>query len=234
MKPFIFLLLITGMACNSPMKNNEQSGVDSSQDNGSAGLTNDPASSAAGGNANAGNPTQPGEEGSNVNKGANPGISKVIRYNNYKYAVVPKGDGTGRSVIVAATNLKGDTTKGDSTVIHDVKGSLHETVVTDLDRDKNPEVFIFTYSDGTEATGSVYGITYINRKPVRIFSGDIEKEELEGYRGRDSFYIKQPFLMRQYPVYAQTDPDGKPTGGKRTVKYSLTKGPNGYLMKESN
>ncbi|MVT12188.1 hypothetical protein [Chitinophaga tropicalis] len=232
MRRLIFLLLIAGAACNSPMKTKEQLAQDSSQVNSSPGAATTPASSAAGGNANAGNPTQPGEEGSNVNKGPGNAVSKVMRYNNYKYTVVPKGDGTARSVIIAATDMKGDTTKSDSTVIYDVKGMLSESIVADLNHDKYPEVFFFTYSAGSEATGSVYGITYVRNKPVRIFSGDVDREDLKGYRGRDSFYIKAPYLMRQYPVYEKSDPDGQPGDGKRTIKYALEKEANVYKLKE--
>ena len=236
MKPIICFLLIFGIACNSPMKSKKEIDADSSsiaQEDASQSAAANPSQNAAGGTANAGSASAPGEEESNVRKGGTEPISNMLRFKDHKYAIVSKGDGTDRSIIVAATNLKGDSSKADSTVIRDVKGMLQKTAIEDLDNDKNPEIYLFTTSAGTQATGSVYGVTYINNKAFRIFSGDVENPDLKGYRGRDSFYIQQRQIVRTYPVYADADPESKPSGGKRTIKYALKKQANGYMLREA-
>jgi hypothetical protein len=174
-----------------------------------------------------------GEEQSNVIKGGTEAVSGTLRFKDHRYAIVSRGDGTGRSITIADSDLKGDSSKADSTVIRDVKGMLQRTTIEDLDNDKNPEIYLFTASSGTEATGSVYGVTYINNKAFRIFSGDVEAPDQKGYRGRDSFYIQQRQIVRTYPVYSDSDPNSKPSGGKRTIRYMLTKQPNGYMLKEA-
>ncbi|SFO72080.1 hypothetical protein SAMN05428949_6331 [Chitinophaga sp. YR627] len=234
MKPIIYFLLICGIACNSPLKSKqEMSDSASSQENATQAASSNSSENASGGTANAGSAPAPGEESSNVTKGGNEAVSKTLRYKNYKYAIVSKGDGSGRTITIADTDTKIDSLKADSTTIHDVKGILQQTAIDDLDNDKNPEIYLFTYADGTEHTGSVYGITYINNKGVRIFSGDVDDPELKGYRGRDSFYVQQKHIVRTYPVYGESDPDGKPSGGKRTIKYKLTKQGNSYMLKEA-
>lgn len=236
MKPIICFLLIFGIACNSPMKSKKEIDADSSsiaQEDASQSAAANPSQNAAGGTANAGSATAPGEEESNVRKGGTEPISNMLRFKDHKYAIVSKGDGTGRSITIAATNLKGDSSKADSTVIRDVKGMLQKSAIEDLDNDKNPEIYLFTTSVGSQATGSVYGVTYINNKAFRIFSGDVENPDLKGYRGRDSFYIQQRQIVRTYPVYADADPESKPSGGKRTIKYALKKQANGYMLREA-
>ncbi|WP_343672151.1 hypothetical protein [Chitinophaga sp.] len=145
---------------------------------------------------------------------------------NYKFVVRVKGDGTERTITVASQDLRGDTTKpaADSTVIHDVKGKVTSTAVSDLDGDGNPEVFAFTKSDGTDAVGSVYGLTFIQHKPVRIFSGDVDNNDsIEAYKGNDTFYIRQPYVVRKFLA-------GK---DMKTVKYSLKQENQKYILKEA-
>jgi len=241
MKPIIYFLLICGMACNSPMKSKDQMASDSSSagtnvmEDATQAASSNQSQNASGGTANAGSGVAPGEEDANVVKGGNEPVSNVLRFKDHKYAIVSKGDGTGRTLIIADTDLKGDTLKAaDSTVIHDVKGKLGKTAVEDLDNDSHPEIYLFTYGEGTELTGSVYGVTYAGGKAVRIFSGDIDNVSgLKGYRGRDSFYIQQRQIVRSYPVYAETDPESKPSGGRKTIKYTLIKQGNSYRLREA-
>lgn len=236
MKPIICFLLIFGIACNSPMKSKKELDADSSsaiQEGASQSAAANPSENAAGGTANTGSAMAQGEEQSNVIKGGTAPVSRMLRFKDHKYAIVSKGDGTGRSITIADTNLKGDSSKADSTVIRDVTGILQKTSIEDLDNDKNPEIYLFTASSGTDATGSVYGVTYINNKAVRILSGDVAAADKKGYRGRDSFYIQQRQIVRTYPVYSANDPDGKPSEGKRTIRYALKKQPDGYMLKEA-
>jgi len=239
MKPIVYFLLICGIACNSPMKDNSQAAGDSSgtntMDEATQAASSNSSQNASGGTANAGSGVAPGEEDANVVKGGNEPVSNMLRFKDRKYSIVTKGDGTGRTLVIASTDLKAkDTLRADSTVIHDVKGVLGKTTVEDLDNDKNPEIYLFTYGTGTEATGSVYGVTYIGGKAIRIFSNDVDNiSDLKGYRGRDSFYVQQREIVRSYPVYTETDPESKPSGGKKTIKYTLTKQGNSYRLKEA-
>ncbi|WPV65554.1 hypothetical protein [Chitinophaga sp. LS1] len=151
--------------------------------------------------------------------------SGVMVKGNYKFVVKVSGDGSGRSLMISSQDLRGDTTKPapDSTVIYDVKGKVTNMDVSDLDGDGNPEVFAFTKSDGTDAEGSVYGLTFIQHKAVRIFSGDVDKDSIPGYNGRDTFFIQQHYLVRKFP-------DGKQL---KTIRYALKKDNQRYILKEA-
>lgn len=151
--------------------------------------------------------------------------SGVMVKGNYKFVVKVNGDGTERTLMISSQDLRGDTTKPaeDSTVIHDVKGKVTNMDVSDLDGDGNPEVFAFTKSDGTDAEGSVYGLTFIQHKAVRIFSGDVDKDSIPGYSGKDTFYIQQPYVVRKFPAGKQL----------KTIKYALKKDNQRYILKEA-
>lgn len=229
--PFYFCcVLITGIACNAPISNDQQSDS-TNADEATESADRNRSNNASGGTANAGSALSAGEVGNNA-AGSNM-ASQITRFEGHKYAVLSKGDGTGRSLVVAATNLKGDTSKADSTNIPDVKGVLQQTAVADLDKDGNPEVYCFTRSEGTEATGNVYALTFVNGRAVQIQQADMDLVNKKGYRGRDSFYVKQPYLLRTYPVYGSDDVNAGPSGGKQTVKYALKKDNGSYMLKEA-
>ena len=156
-------------------------------------------------------------------------VTKTVVSGGHRYTVLTKGDENLRSLKVAVVDLKGDTTKADSIDIRDIKGFLKDVAVADLDRDGNPEVYCFTQSKGTEISGSVYGIAYLNGKAVTIQPGSIDNSTVEGYKGQDSFYVQAPYLMRTYPLYKEGDVDAAPSGGKKTIKYKLEK----YTLVES-
>lgn len=240
----VFSLMMI-FACNSPMKSKQEmnNGSDQQSDNGEAGGT---AGGAAplGGNAAVG-AGGAGGQAAGTSGGPTPGVtgggssavSPAMRDAGHKYSVTQKGDGGARTLIFAAMNLKTDTTRGiaDSTYVKDVKGDLEKTQLIDANNDHNPDIICFTRSQGTqddEQAGSVYGVTYINNKGIPILPGEAEKSDLPGYRGRDSFYVQPPYIIRSYQSYKPGDPSGAPTGGKQTVKYTLEKRAGGYMLKQ--
>lgn len=200
------LAVMAAMACNEPVKNPAQ--MQEERD---------------------ANPSQPSSEevatqAQQFAKAEGMRSSGTMIQGHYKIVVKVNGDGTGRTIMIAAQDMRGDTTKPtrDSTIIHDVKGKVTNTAVSDLDKDGNPEVFTFTKSDGTDAVGTIYGVTFINHQPVRIFSGDVDNE-IQDYKGSDTFYIQQPYVVRKYLAEKEM----------KTVKYALKKDNQKYILKEA-
>lgn len=197
------VIFLAALACNEPMKSKDQQEQDAA--------ATQPSSESIAGEA------QRQKEEAGVTS------SETMLKGNYKFAIRVHGDGTDRTIMIASQDVRGDTTKpSDSTIIHDVKGRVTSSAVSDLDNDGNPEVFCFTKSEGTEAVGSVYGITFIDHKPYRIFSGDVEKDSIAGYQGRDTFFIQQSHLVRKFPA-------GKEL---KTIKYSLKREQQRFTLKE--
>jgi hypothetical protein len=168
------------------------------------------------------NAPSPSEQIANAkNEAREEAVTKTAVLGEHKFTVLSKGDGTIRSLMVAAVNLKGDTTKADSTEIHDVKGFLKSVAVADLDKDGNPELYCFTQSKGTEMAGSVYALSFKNDKGTAITTDSLEKIDMKGYKGQDSFYVQPPYLVRTYPLYKEGEVNA---AGKQTTKYILKNG----------
>lgn len=173
------------------------------------------------------NAPSPSEQIANAkNEAREEAVTKTAILGEHKFTVLSRGDGTIRSLMVAVVNLKGDTTKADSTEIRDVKGFLKNVAVADLDKDGNPELYCFTQAKGTERAGSVYALSFKNDKGTAIKTDSLDKTDLKGYKGQDSFYVEPPYLVRTYPLYKEGEIN---VDGKQTTKYILK---NGVLIEK--
>jgi hypothetical protein len=144
---------------------------------------------------------------------------------------------TGKKIIVKETHPEGLSSSTIEIIPSDFRNShaviLEKTdpvsgiELTDLDNDGFEELFIFTQSAGSGSSGSVYG--YASDKDERLVKIGIEpasEEEyseggdLEGYMGHDSYHFEKGMLVREFPVYRNTDSNAIPTGGTKKVYYT--------------
>lgn len=156
-------------------------------------------------------------------------MRKTLMAGDQRFTIISEGDGTLRSLKVAAVNMKGDTTKVDSLELHDIKGFLKDAATADLDKDGNPEIYCFTESKGGEISGSVYAVAYVHGEGVNIKPGTVNNVDLKGYKGQDSFYIQPPYLVRSYPVFEGDNPT---SSKKQVMKYALRKHNGEYILTE--
>lgn len=97
-----------------------------------------------------------------------------------------------------------------------------EAYVKDFDKDKNPEIIIYTEGGGNGGHRFLYLFEYENEKILTKdfprLPADIEKF----YSGRDKYEVKENSIERTYPAYLTDDSNCCPTGGdcKITYKYS--------------
>jgi len=140
-------------------------------------------------------------------------VTKVVKSGDLRFTVRSDGDATLRGLKVATVNMKGDTTKVDTTDIPDIKGYLKDVAVADLNKDGFPELYCFTTSKGGDMSGSVYAFTYLKDKAVSIDSRSINEQSEKA----DSFYVKAPYLMRTF--------------ADSSLKYTLLKHDNKFELK---
>ncbi|ASZ13367.1 hypothetical protein CK934_21565 [Chitinophaga sp. MD30] len=213
-------------ACNNPI-GKQQPGGDSS-------------GAAAGGAADS------GKVGAPAPKSEAPPLQKTVTYKDHKFTVLSKGDENVRDLILAVTDMKGDTTKADSIVQRDVKGHLNNVAVADLDKDGHPEIYCFSTSSGTDKYGLVYGFVYDGKSAIRITPPELDSNLRDSYKGGDTFYLQAPYLVRSFPVNKEADPN-IPTKGqdanaalntrsketKKTLRYRLQKSADGYYLQQA-
>ncbi|MBC6607077.1 hypothetical protein H8B13_09620 [Hymenobacter sp. BT188] len=102
-----------------------------------------------------------------------------------------------------------------------VSGVVTEAVITDLNQNELPEILIFVRGVGANPLGQVYGFEFAEQEWERFQLPTLPPEAADGYQGFDLFRIADNYLMRTFPVYRLTDSPTLPSGGQRTVRYTL-------------
>jgi hypothetical protein len=105
---------------------------------------------------------------------------------------------------------------------------VNKVELYDLDNNGFEELYIFTQSAGSGSGGNFY--VYASDKDERLIKignqKEIDKEYLEGgnfegYMGHDTYRLYKGVLIREFPVYNETDINLKPTGGTKKLFYHL-------------
>jgi len=110
-----------------------------------------------------------------------------------------------------------------STTSEELEGKIVDAWNMDLDSDGNPEIFI-------QSTGGEEGTAlklYVYEFSEGGSSQEIKFPELTSatkkkYRGRDSVYIKEGALYREFPLYDEKDTAGIKSLDKKVVEYKLS------------
>ena len=127
-------------------------------------------------------------------------------------------DSTGAYLILRSdsTHLKYKSTTGE------LDGKIEDAWNMDLDSDGNPELFIQANTKGKDSHLNMYVYEFgKDGNPQQIRFPDLSASMKKGYKGKDSIYIKDGKLMREFPLFIDTDAENKPSGGKRTIEYHL-------------
>ena len=127
--------------------------------------------------------------------------------------------------------------RSDSTHMNyrSITGELDGTIVDawdmDLDSDGNPELYIQSKGDGEGSYLNMYIYEYNESgSNQQIRFPDLNGSLKKGYMGKDSVYVKDGKLMREFPLYSTEDTVSKATGEIRRLEYSLRS--NGLNVRE--
>ena len=118
-------------------------------------------------------------------------------------------------------------------VVRSIEGQIARAEVADLDADGSPEIYLYIASADTPARGSLVAYSANRRKSLSNIHLPAEPQALSranGYRGLDEFAVVENTLVRRFPVYRDSDPDGAPTGGMRQFQYKLKKGEASWVL----
>ncbi|RBL91294.1 hypothetical protein DF182_01330 [Chitinophaga flava] len=158
-------------------------------------------------------------------------FSMDTTFHEYHFSIFTRGDATMRNLYVGIGSVK-DTTRADTVVEKDIKGTIANVTVADLDNDGKPEVYVFTTSSGTDQYGKVYGLAILGRRAVEINTDAIDSLAEKDYRGRDSFYVSGKELVRTFPAFRGDEEVELKSDSIRMVRYKLIKSGNTYVLKE--
>jgi len=115
------------------------------------------------------------------------------------------------------------------TTTGDLIGTIVDVFNTDMDLDGNPEIIIEAKGTDTSNYINVYAFEYTNGHAEKLDFPYLTKQQRQGYRGEDNFYVQEGKLMREFPLF---DAGAKPTGQKRQLEYGLRD--NEFTVKQVN
>ncbi|TQM51472.1 hypothetical protein BDE36_3250 [Arcticibacter tournemirensis] len=104
----------------------------------------------------------------------------------------------------------------------ELEGRINDAWNMDMDSDGNPEIFI--ESKGVEKGNYLNMYVYEfddNGTSRELRFPDLTSSTKENYRGKDSLYVKEGILYREFPLYDVKDTAGVKPTGKKILEYSL-------------
>lgn len=115
---------------------------------------------------------------------------------------------------------------------------VEEIFLEDLDKNGFDELYILTRSVGSGSYSSIYGFVSNNDKsvtslyvPENAENKNQSNDFFAGFRGHNTFSVKNGRLINTFPAYLPNDANSNPSGGKRKVIYALIAGETGWILK---
>ena len=143
------------------------------------------------------------------------------------------GWGRGAELIGGLLILRSDSVHSHYRSVSDeLEGRLVDTWNMDMDSDGNPEIFVHAVS-GDEGKPSLNLLVYefnSSGSAQKLHFPDLSSGTKKQYRGKDSLYVKEGSLMRQFPLFEETDTAGVKPAGMKLLEYRLRG--NSFSVKE--
>ncbi|HZY35127.1 MAG TPA: hypothetical protein VFE53_00680 [Mucilaginibacter sp.] len=115
------------------------------------------------------------------------------------------------------------------TTTGDLTGTIVDVFNTDMDLDGNPEIIIQAKGIDTNNYTNVYAFEFTNGHAEKLDFPRLTKQQRQGYRGEDNFYVQDGKLMREFPLF---DANAKANGQKRQLEYGMSD--NSLTVKDLN
>lgn len=102
-----------------------------------------------------------------------------------------------------------------------VRGSdpVTDAWLTDLDADQEPELILVTTSAGSGSYGRLQLYRSENKTLEALPLPKLNAPQLREYRGHDRFFLRDSLIVREFPIYRESDPNCCPSGGLRRHFY---------------
>lgn len=104
----------------------------------------------------------------------------------------------------------------------ELEGRIVDAWNMDMDTDGNPEIFIQAAGSGKDNYLSMYVFEFNDSGSYsEIRFPELRSSTKEIYRGKDSLYVKEGVLYREFPTFEEADTSGLKPTGKKIVEYKL-------------
>ncbi|WP_407431130.1 hypothetical protein [Arcticibacter sp.] len=113
----------------------------------------------------------------------------------------------------------------------ELEGKITDAWNMDMDSDGNPEIFIQAISGDADGNLLMYVYEFSDNGSAReIRFPDLTSATTKQYRGKDSVYVKEGSLFREFPLFESSDTSGVKAIGRKKLEY-LLRG-NSFSVKE--
>lgn len=113
----------------------------------------------------------------------------------------------------------------------ELEGKITDAWNMDMDSDGNPEIFVQATSGDADNDLTMYVYEFDDNGSSReIRFPDLTSTTRKQYRGKDSVYVKEGSLFREFPLFEISDTSGVKAVGKKKLEY-LLRG-NSFSIKE--
>lgn len=143
-------------------------------------------------------------------------LNQVLHFNDVTFDVSVKGTGSLKKLTIIIKSPE-----FSDTLIRIVNGKIYGVKTGDLNNNNLPEIYAFVIGRGNNARGSFIGFEFGSDEVVQLAFPEPNPKLMEGYIGQDSLFIQGKHLVRQFPVYSETDFSFNPTANTRVIEYSL-------------
>lgn len=104
----------------------------------------------------------------------------------------------------------------------ELKGKIVDAWNMDLDTDGNPELYIQASSESKDNYLNMYVYEFNdNGSYQQIRFPELSSSLKEGYLGKDSMYLREGKLIREFPVYSNQDTSIKKGSSVRKIEYAI-------------
>lgn len=113
----------------------------------------------------------------------------------------------------------------------ELEGKITDAWNMDMDSDGNPEIFVQATSGDADNDLTMYVYEFDDNGSSReIRFPDLTSSTRKQYKGKDSVYVKEGSLFREFPLFESSDTSGVKAVGKKKLEY-LLRG-NSFSVKE--
>ncbi|MBC8052494.1 MAG: hypothetical protein H7Y13_05480 [Sphingobacteriaceae bacterium] len=109
-----------------------------------------------------------------------------------------------------------------STISEELEGDIIDAWNMDLDSDGNPEIFIQAKGQDKDSYFKLYVYEFSESgSSQELKFPELTSATKKKYHGKDSVYVKEGNLFREFPLYEETDTAGLKPIERKVLEYSL-------------
>jgi hypothetical protein len=156
-------------------------------------------------------------------------FDKTLSQDGVSFHIYCENNSSLSKVTIKPKGLKED----NSIISIEADGTIAGAEIGDINHDGSPEIYIYATSAGSGAYGSLIAYSAnrnLSVSPIMLLPLEDDKVHSKGYMGHDSFKLEKDYLTRSFPVYKKEDSNAAPSGGVRTLKYTLTAGEATWVL----